>query len=79
MHTELPLESVQNEQLTLIVSTFMQDHLDELKKIFEEGEKHGVGSKLRDIWSLDAKRECSEFKQDQLHNGRISYRAVVWK
>lgn len=44
----------QDEQLTAVVSTISKEHSDELEKVFQEGEKHGVSSKLRGIWNLDA-------------------------
>lgn len=69
-HTELPLDSEQDDEISTVVSTIDQSFSDELEKLYEEGDEHGVGDKLRDVWSVDSKRERSEFKTDQSRNSK---------
>ena len=46
---------------------------DELQKLFKEGEKHGVGSKLRNTWNTDKRREYTEFNRDQMINSKLNF------
>ena len=43
---------------------------DDLQRIFEEGEAHGVGGKLREIWTTDKREQKEEFQKDQAKNGK---------
>ena len=70
-HTDLTLDDEQDEELSSIVLTITENHSEELEKVFDQGKKHGVESKLHDIWSLDARRESVIFKQDQEQNGKF--------
>ena len=44
--------------------------VDDLQKIFEEGASHGVGSKLKEIWTTDRRQNMQQFQQDQTRNGK---------
>lgn len=69
--TDLTIDCEQAEEISAVVSMISREHSDELEKVFEQGKKHGVGSKLRDIWNLDARRDSIEFKKDQDRNGKL--------
>lgn len=76
-HTELPLDTEQHEQMDAVTSAIEKECPGELEKLFVEGEKHGVGSKLRDVWNLDKQRERNEFKRDQLINSKCNFHMHV--
>ena len=44
---------------------------DELHKLFKEGNEHGVGELMKDIWFTDKKRPSQKFANDQAVNGSI--------
>ena len=62
-HTELPLDAEQDKEMDEVV--IEQECSGELQELFIEGEKHGVGSKLQDVWKNDKQRE------DQLINSKL--------
>ena len=41
---------------------------EDLQRLFDEGEKHGVGSILKDICPTDLGRQRKEFSHDQATN-----------
>ena len=45
---------------------------DDLEKLFKEGNEHGVGDIMKDVWFTDKKRQIQEFSHDQLINGKNS-------
>ena len=51
---EIELDDEQNDEMRAIVEK-MED--EDLQKLFDEGEKHGVGSILKDIWTTDLDRQ----------------------
>ena len=60
-HTELPLDCEQDGELTDVVGIIDEQFQDELEKIYAEADSHGLGSKLREVWRTDAKRDKSNF------------------
>ena len=56
-----------------VVSSIEERCSDELEKLFGEGDKHGVGSKLRGIWRNDKQRKNDDFMSDQLRNSKQYY------
>ncbi|XP_065894808.1 uncharacterized protein [Dysidea avara] len=62
---EIELDEEQNDEMCAIVKK-MED--EDLQKLFDEGEKHGVGSILKDIWATDLDRQRKEFSHDQATN-----------
>ena len=67
-HTELPLDCEQDGELTDVVGIIDEQFQDELEKIYAEADSHGLGSKLREVWRTDAKRDKSNFLKDQSRN-----------
>ena len=39
--------------------------------LFEEGDSHGVGERMREVWATDKKAVQSEFKKDQDNNSKF--------
>lgn len=76
-HMELPLDSEQDDELQRVVSTIEELCSDELEKLFAEGEKHGVGDRIRDVWYSDRRKESTNFKQDQTNNSEWHYGILI--
>ena len=69
-NTELTLADEQHTQMCDIVNIIDGSVGDDLQKIFEEGETHGVSGKLKEIWMTDRRQNIEQFKQDQARNGK---------
>ena len=41
----------------------------ELEKVFAEGDNHGVGTQIREVWTTDKRQQLAQFKVDQDRNG----------
>ena len=42
--------------------------------LFSEGDKHGVGSRMREIWNADKRnKDVDEFRSDQCINSKFVY------
>ena len=66
---EIVLDDEQNDEMCAFVEK-MRDK--ELQKLFDEGDKHGVGGILKDIWATDLERQQKEFAHDQATNRKIN-------
>ena len=69
--TELPLNNEQDEEMSQVVSTVESKCSKELSKLFEEGDSHGVGERMREVWANDKRAVHSEFKKDQDNNSKL--------
>lgn len=78
-NSEIPLDCEQDGELTDVVSIIDQQFPEELEKIYAEAEIHGLGSKFREVWSIDAKRDKSDFFKDQSQNGKQFLTYLVFK
>lgn len=56
-----------------IVSIIENEFQDELDKLLAEGEKHGVGHKMKEIWSANKQRDSRDFKNDQIFNSELVF------
>ena len=73
-HMEVPLDNDQDDEMTKVVSTIEQECSDELELLFSEGDKHGVGSRMREIWNADKRnKDVDEFRSDQCINSKFVY------
>jgi len=54
------------------MDTIDQVAVEDLECIFEEGEAHGVGAKLREIWTTDKREQKEQFQKDQAKTGECS-------
>ena len=68
--TELTLADNQHSQMCSVVDTINQVAVDDLQRIFEEAEAHGVGDKLKEIWTTDKREQMEQFQKDQAKNGK---------
>lgn len=68
--TELTLADNQHSQMCSVVDTINQVAVDDLQRIFEEAEAHGVSDKLKEIWTTDKREQMEQFQKDQAKNGK---------
>ena len=40
-----------------------------MEKVFAEGDNHGVGTQIREVWTTDKRQQLAQFKVDQDRNG----------
>jgi hypothetical protein len=66
--TEVPLNDEQSDEMNFVVSTIESQFQAELETIFDEGDKCGVGHKLRHSWKTDQQRDSINFNHDQVLN-----------
>ena len=66
--SELVLDEEQNEEMCAVMEAIQPE---ELKKLFEEGDQHGVGNLMKNIWFTDKQRQNSEFSCDQVRNSKF--------
>ena len=52
-NTEVTLANGQHEDMCNIVKTIEEVSKDDLEKLFAEGDIHGVGDKVREVWCTD--------------------------
>ena len=67
---EVTLDDEQNDEMRTIMEKIGDE---ELQKLYDEGEKHGIGGILKDIWITDLDRQRKEFSSDQVSNSKIPY------
>lgn len=72
-HTEVPLDTDQDDEMNEIVSIIENEFQDELDKLLAEGEKHGVGHKMKEIWRANKQRDPRDFKNDQIFNSELVF------
>ena len=72
-HTEVPLDTDQDDEMNEIVSIIENEFQDELDKLLAEGEKHGVGHKMKEIWSANKQRDSRDFTNDQIFNSELVF------
>ena len=68
--SELVLNDEQNEEMCAIVEAVQTEQME---KLFEEGDQHGVGNLMKNIWFTDKDRQKSEFSSDQVHNSKFYF------
>ena len=59
------------EQHTEMCSIAERTKNDDLEKLLKEGNEHGVGELMKEIWFTDRKRQIQQFANDQATNGEI--------
>jgi len=75
--TEVTLDEEQHDEMCNIVNKIEEVGKDELEKVFAEGEAHGVGAQIREVWVTDRRQQMDQFKADQAKNGELSMCAKV--
>ena len=54
-----------------IVTKIEEVGKDDLEKVFAEGDAHGVGAQIREVWVTDKKQLMDQFKADQSTNSKL--------
>ena len=73
-NTEITLSEEQDTQMCDVMD---QVAVDDLQRIFEEGESHGVGNKLKEIWTMDKRQQLESFQKDQARNGKSFHSKTI--
>ena len=73
-NTEVTLADDQHEDMCNIVKTIEEVSKDDLEKLFAEGDIHGVGDKVREVWCTDRRHQLEQFHEDQTRNGMYEYK-----
>jgi hypothetical protein len=68
--TTIPLDDQQDEEVMSAMNIIERDHSDELEKLFVEGERHGVGQRLRELWNDDKQASINQFTSEQSRNSK---------
>jgi len=68
-NTEVSLDDDQHDDLCEIVKKIEEVSKDDLEKAFCEGDIHGVGDKVREIWVTDRRHQLQQFREDQMRIG----------
>lgn len=63
---DVTLNDEQHDEMCSVVERISNKDFD---KIFLEGNEHGVGDLMKEIWYTDSKRQQQQFLQDQSKNG----------
>ena len=62
------LSEYQHEDMSAIENKIEEVSKDYSEKIFAEGDAHGVGNKIREIWVTDRREQLEQFNEDQARN-----------
>ena len=69
--TEVNLSEEQHEDMNAVVSKIEEISKDELEKVFAEGDAHGGGTQIREIWTTDRREQLDQFNEDQARNSKL--------
>ena len=64
-NTEVTLADEQHEEMSAITDKIEEVGQDELEKIFVEGDSHGMGKEVREVWMTDKRQQLNQFIADQ--------------
>lgn len=70
---EFPLSNEQDEEMSKVMTSIERECSTELSQLFEEGDSHGVGDKIREIWENDRRVAMSHFQRDQSTNSKLHF------
>ena len=62
-NTGITLGDEQHTQMCTMVDAIDHVAVDNSRHIFEEGEAHGVGEKLKEIWTTDKRQQLEKFQK----------------
>lgn len=68
---EVPLDTDQNDEMCDVMSVIGEKCQVELKELFAEGEKHGVGHRMKEIWNDDRNDDAEQYERDQSKNSKF--------
>lgn len=66
-NSEIVLDHNQNEEMCKVVQSIGDN---DLEKLYDEGEKHGVGKLMKEIWIADVEQRRKQFCDDQAKNSK---------
>ena len=69
---EITLAEEQHDEICTIVNRIEEVGKDELQKVFVDGDAHGVGAQIREVWVTDTRQQLDQFKADQTRNSKLS-------
>ena len=72
-NTEVTLADDQHDDMCNVVKTIEEVGKNDLDKVFAEGDSHGVGDKIREVWLTDKRQQSKQFHTDQAKNGKCIY------
>ena len=70
-HVEVPLDDHQDVEMANVMTAIENQCADELEQLFLEGESHGVGMRMREIWNGDKRALSDQFMKDQMINSEF--------
>ena len=73
-NTEVTLADEQHEEMSAIINKIEEVGKDDIEKVFAEGDSHGVGKEIREVWMTDKRQQLNQFKADQARNSEWSNR-----
>ena len=69
------LSDEQNEEMCAVMETMQAEELD---KLYQEGDQHGVGSIMKTIWLTDKDCQKKHFSVDQEQNGKCTAMCFIF-
>lgn len=63
--SEVALSDEQNKEMCEVMEAVKAEDLD---KLYQEGDQHGVGSVMKTLWLTDSDRQRKQFFLDQEEN-----------
>ena len=73
----MTLDNDQHADMCNIVKTIDEVGKDDLEKLFAEGDIHGVGDKVREVWYMDRRHQLEQFHEDQTRNGMYECKECI--
>ena len=70
-NTEVTLDEEQHDEMCTIVNKIEEVGKNDLEKAFAEGDAHGVGAQIREVWVTDRRQQTDQFKADQAKNSKL--------
>ena len=70
-HMEVSLSEDQHDEMYNIVDKVSHVGAEELESIFTDGDNHGVGLAIRELWKNYLQNIKKEFEEDQQKNGKF--------
>ena len=72
---DLDLSDEQHFDKCNVTEAIEESGKDELDRVFTEGDAHGVGDVLRNVWHTDFRKKKKQFMANQANNDK---RSVYW-
>ena len=69
---DLDLSDEQHVDMCNVTEAIEESGKDEITRVFAEGDAHGVGDVLRNVWHTDMRKQKKQFMADQANNDKWS-------